>query len=55
MKAASDIVEYMCHALLSLLTVLAQYAPISGTVEAINEELSSSPSLLNKSPEGEGT
>ena len=32
----------------------SQYAPVSGTVEAINEELNGSPSLLNKSPEGDG-
>ncbi|EAU93041.1 glycine dehydrogenase [Coprinopsis cinerea okayama7 len=30
------------------------YAPVSGTVEAINEALSSEPSLLNKSPEDKG-
>ncbi|KIP12437.1 hypothetical protein PHLGIDRAFT_17586 [Phlebiopsis gigantea 11061_1 CR5-6] len=30
------------------------YAPISGTVESINEELSSQPGLLNKSPEQDG-
>ncbi|KAI0788575.1 glycine cleavage H-protein-domain-containing protein [Abortiporus biennis] len=30
------------------------YAPISGTIEEINEELSSQPGLLNKSPEGDG-
>lgn len=30
------------------------YAPISGVVEAVNEELNSQPGLLNKSPEGDG-
>ncbi|THV04875.1 glycine dehydrogenase [Dendrothele bispora CBS 962.96] len=30
------------------------YAPVSGTIEAVNEALSSQPSLLNKSPESEG-
>jgi len=30
------------------------YAPVSGTVEEINEALSSEPSLLNKSPEDKG-
>lgn len=30
------------------------YAPISGKVEAVNDELSSQPGLLNKSPEGDG-
>ncbi|KAF7799035.1 hypothetical protein EIP86_010265 [Pleurotus ostreatoroseus] len=30
------------------------YAPVSGVVEEINEELNGSPSLLNKSPEGDG-
>ncbi|KAF5390173.1 hypothetical protein D9757_002864 [Collybiopsis confluens] len=30
------------------------YAPVSGTIEAINEELSGQPSLLNKSPEEKG-
>ena len=31
-----------------------QYAPISGTVEEINERLSEQPGLLNKSAEVEG-
>ncbi|KAJ7597110.1 glycine cleavage H-protein-domain-containing protein [Mycena floridula] len=30
------------------------YAPVSGTVEEINQTLSSEPSLLNKSPEDKG-
>ncbi|KAH8102462.1 single hybrid motif-containing protein [Cristinia sonorae] len=30
------------------------YAPVSGTVKEINEELNSQPGLLNKSPEGDG-
>lgn len=30
------------------------YAPISGVVEAINEELDEQPALVNKSPEDEG-
>ncbi|KAK7463652.1 glycine cleavage system H-protein subunit [Stygiomarasmius scandens] len=30
------------------------YAPVSGTVEAVNEILSSEPGLLNKSPEDKG-
>lgn len=30
------------------------YAPVSGTVEAINEALGDQPSLLNKSPEKDG-
>ncbi|KAI0815130.1 single hybrid motif-containing protein [Irpex lacteus] len=30
------------------------YAPISGTVEAVNEALAGQPGLLNKSPEDEG-
>lgn len=30
------------------------YAPISGKIEAVNEELNSQPGLLNKSPEGDG-
>ncbi|EKM61180.1 uncharacterized protein PHACADRAFT_247626 [Phanerochaete carnosa HHB-10118-sp] len=30
------------------------YAPISGTIEAVNEELNKQPGLLNKSPEGDG-
>ncbi|GJE87585.1 glycine cleavage system protein H [Phanerochaete sordida] len=30
------------------------YAPISGVVEAVNEQLNSQPGLLNKSPEGDG-
>lgn len=32
----------------------SQYAPVSGTVEAINEALSSEPNLLNKSAENKG-
>jgi len=31
-----------------------QYAPVSGTVEAINEALSDQPGLLNKSAEDKG-
>ncbi|KAF9499719.1 glycine cleavage system H protein, partial [Pleurotus eryngii] len=30
------------------------YAPVSGTIEEINETLSSEPGLLNKSPEDKG-
>jgi len=30
------------------------YAPVSGTIEEINEKLSSEPGLLNKSPEDRG-
>jgi len=30
------------------------YAPVSGTIEAINEVLASEPGLLNKSPEDKG-
>jgi len=30
------------------------YAPVSGTIEEINEALSSEPGLLNKSPEDKG-
>jgi hypothetical protein len=32
-----------------------QFAPVSGKVVAINEGLGGQPSLLNKSPEDEGT
>jgi hypothetical protein len=32
-----------------------QFAPVSGEVTAINEKLGDQPSLLNKSPEDEGT
>lgn len=32
----------------------AQYAPVSGTIEEINENLSEQPGLLNKSAENEG-
>ena len=32
-----------------------QFAPVSGKVVSINEELGSQPSLLNKSPEDKGT
>lgn len=31
------------------------YAPVSGVVESINETLADQPSLLNKSPEKDGT
>lgn len=31
-----------------------QYAPISGTIQEINENLNDQPGLLNKSPEDEG-
>ena len=31
-----------------------QYAPVSGSIEEINETLSSEPGLLNKSPEEKG-
>ncbi|KAJ7103459.1 glycine cleavage H-protein-domain-containing protein [Mycena belliarum] len=30
------------------------YAPVSGTIEEVNEELASQPGLLNKSPEAQG-
>lgn len=30
------------------------YAPLAGNVEAVNEELSEQPNLLNKSPEEDG-
>ena len=30
------------------------YAPVSGTVTAVNEALSGDPGLINTSPEGEG-
>ncbi|KAF8328220.1 glycine cleavage H-protein, partial [Cantharellus anzutake] len=30
------------------------YAPVSGVIEEVNEQLDSVPSLLNKSPEGDG-
>lgn len=33
---------------------LSKYAPISGVVEEVNEALNDQPSLLNKSPEGDG-
>jgi len=31
-----------------------QYAPVSGTIQEINENLNDQPGLLNKSPEDEG-
>lgn len=34
--------------------VLVQYAPVSGTIEEVNEALASQPGLLNKSPEDKG-
>lgn len=30
------------------------FAPLSGTVEAVNEELASAPGTINESPEGDG-
>lgn len=30
------------------------YAPVSGTIEAINEDLGDQPALLNRSPEENG-
>ncbi|KDQ63676.1 hypothetical protein JAAARDRAFT_189224 [Jaapia argillacea MUCL 33604] len=56
-KAASDIVE--CFQLSVLpssewFSMRIQYAPISGTIEEINEELNGHPGLLNKSPEVDG-
>ena len=32
-----------------------QYAPVSGTIQEINENLNDQPGLLNKSPEDEGS
>ena len=32
-----------------------QYAPVSGTIQEINEILNDQPGLLNKSPEDEGS
>jgi glycine cleavage system H protein len=34
--------------------LLSQYAPVSGTVQEVNETLSGQPGLLNKSAEAEG-
>lgn len=34
--------------------VVLQFAPVSGTVEEINETLNDQPGLLNKSPEVKG-
>ena len=36
------------------LTTSRQYAPVSGIIEEVNEELGNQPSLINKSPEGDG-
>lgn len=30
------------------------YAPVSGTIEAVNDKLNDEPSLLNKQPESDG-
>jgi glycine cleavage system H protein len=35
--------------------LVLQFAPVSGKVVSINEELGTQPSLLNKSPEDKGT
>jgi hypothetical protein len=53
-KAASDIVSLLVTARLGFITIVPQYAPVSGTVEEINEALNSHPSLLNKSAEKDG-
>ena len=36
------------------LTTSRQYAPVSGIIEEVNEELGNQPSLINKSPEDDG-
>ena len=57
-KAASDIVRGTPPLTPSssyfLTNVNFQYAPVSGNVVGINENLGDQPSLLNKSPEDEG-
>jgi glycine cleavage system H protein len=55
-KAASDIVELFqeVHVFLAELITLLQYAPISGTVQEVNETLASEPGLLNRSPQDKG-
>jgi Glycine cleavage H-protein len=60
-KAASDIVEFFfffCWFPLlkfaCFFFLIVQFAPVSGTIEEINEELNSEPGLLNKSAEEAG-
>ena len=65
-KAASDIVESSAFGPRSFpnrtalnffafpLKLGVQYAPVSGTIQEINEKLNDKPGLLNKSPEDEG-
>lgn len=65
-KAASDIVEFQLFDLVSFSNRITlnlfcactkpgvQYAPVSGTIQEINENLNDQPGLLNKSPEDEG-
>lgn len=56
MKAASDIVRLgLLVPQTSLAKVFIQYAPVSGTIETINEVLADQPGLLNKSAEDKGT
>jgi glycine cleavage system H protein len=43
-----------CGTLESVKAVSDLVAPVSGTVEAVNEELKSKPELLNEDPYGEG-
>ena len=43
-----------CGELESTKSVSDLYAPVSGTVSAVNEELSSRPELVNSDPYGEG-
>ena len=53
-KAASDIVRSLLEKCPPKYLNSQQYAPVSGTIEEINEAVSSQPGLLNKSPEDKG-
>ena len=54
-KAASDIVSKYASLFCFVYLIFAlKYAPISGVVEEVNQALNDQPSLLNKSPEGDG-
>lgn len=53
-KAASDIVSLHFNHTERITAERAQYAPVSGVVQEINEALASEPGLLNKSAEEKG-
>jgi glycine cleavage system H protein len=54
-KAASDIVSLSPISFYRVVERLPpQYAPVSGTIQEVNEALNAEPGLMNKSPENKG-